>query len=337
MDRPTKSHRPPVVLALLGGLSIALIAATAGLSPAIAATSPTPTPPSVIVARDIAYESANPLLTPGVLDVYTPAAAGPWPVVVMFHGGPPLTKANLIQKAQEVVDLGFVVFAATWGAGGDFPPSYEELLAAKSQAACAVAFARTHAAEYGGDPVTMIVFGHSAGANMAALTAFARPEPTAGCLGGSELGAIDAMVTYEGDWVAMARDVPWDSQIAADPRILDGYTPWTFLPEHPGLRVVMLVSERPGVEHRVPDAAAVESFIAVRDPSGDLRGYLEADGAFADGVFDLAETQQVLYSALLAQGNPVSLDVMPGSTHLSLSDAGWEVFLAAFGKALAQA
>ena len=80
-------------------------------------------------------------------------------------------------------------------------PTYDELLAIQSQAACAVEFARAHAAEYGGDPATMIVFGHSAGANAAAMVAFARPEPTAGCLGGTTLGAIDALVTWEGDWL----------------------------------------------------------------------------------------------------------------------------------------
>jgi len=45
--------------------------------------------------------------------------------------------------------------------------------------------------------------------------------------------------------------------------------------------------------------------------------------------------QQLLFSVLKAQGNPVSLDVMPGSTHLSLSDEGWKIFLAAFPKAAA--
>ena len=96
-------------------------------------------------------------------------------------------------------------------------------------------------------PTTMVVFGHSAGANMAALVAFGQRSPVGGLpRGTTPVGPIDALVTYEGDWVAMARDVPWDSQITADPS-LDGYTPWTFLPEHPDLRVVMLVSEHPGV------------------------------------------------------------------------------------------
>jgi len=38
---------------------------------------------------------------------------------------------------------------------------------------------------------------------------------------------------------------------------------------------------------------------------------------------------------LREQGNPVSPDIMPRSTHLTLSDAGWRVFLEAFEKAAA--
>ena len=65
-----------------------------------------------------------------------------------------------------MADLGFVVFVPTWGpAWRRHAFTYERGLAINSQAACAVAFARAHAAEYGGDPATMIVFGHSGGAN----------------------------------------------------------------------------------------------------------------------------------------------------------------------------
>jgi hypothetical protein len=37
-----------------------------------------------------------------------------------------------------------------------------------------------------------------------------------------------------------------------------------------------------------------------------------------------------------AQGNPVTLDVMPDSSHAYLRGAGWDVFLAAFPKAAAK-
>ena len=84
------------------------------------------------------------------------------------------------------------------------------------------------------------------------------------------------------------------------------------------------------------DPWAADSWLAVRDPSGDLRRQFEANGAFSDGIVDQADMDQLLYSILKAQGNPVSLDLMPGSSHDRLSDAGWKVFLAAFPKAAAK-
>ena len=57
------------------GLMVVVLVAgcTSGASPtrAPAAT------PSVVVTSDVAYESTNPVLTPGALDVYAPATAGP--------------------------------------------------------------------------------------------------------------------------------------------------------------------------------------------------------------------------------------------------------------------
>ena len=316
------------------GTSLAAVATPAPTTTATTAPTPAPTP-SVVVTADVAYESANPLLLPGVLDVYAPAKAGPWPVVVMLHGGRG-DKGALLEHARKVADLGFVVFVPTWGAGGvgsNGLPSYDQLVAGRSQSACAIAFARTHAAEYGGDPAKLIVFGHSAGANMGAAVAFARPEPTTGCLGGTKVGAIDALVTWEGDWTAMDPRVGWDDAIAADPRLIEAYSPLSYVANDKDLKVVMLVSEHPGIERQVPDQTAIDAFLTVRDPSGDLRMQVDASGAFTDGVFDAVELQQLLFSILKAQGNPVSLDVMPGSTHVSLSDEGWKVFLAAFGKA----
>ena len=193
----------------------------------------------------------------------------------------------------------------------------------------------------------MIVFGHSGGAHAAAMVAFARPEPTAGCLGGPTLGAIDALVTWEGNWLLSVNAPDWDAALAADPRVMDVNTPWKYLAEHKDQKVVMLVSEDPNaslesefpgliVDRPVGDPWAADSWLAVRDPSGDLRRQLEANGALADGKLDLVDAQQLLYSVLKAQGNPVSLDVMPDSSHAWLAGKGWDVFLAAFPKAAAR-
>jgi dienelactone hydrolase len=334
---PTTAPAPPASTSLPS----AVVATPSPTGTATAAPSPTP---SVVWTFDVAYESANPPRVPGELDVAAPAEDGKWPVVVMFHGAPgnnPLSdRTTLSEEARRVADLGFVVFNASWGhlseaTAAEF--TYDEFAANNSQAACAVEFARSHAAEYGGDPSTMIVFGHSGGAHIGAMTVFARPEPSAACLGGTTLGPIDALVTWEGGWLLSVSVPGVLDAIDADPRILDALTPWKHLAEHRDQKVVMLVSEDPGVifEREVGDPWAPDSWLAVRDPSGDLRRQLEANGAFADGTLDFVEVQQLLFSVLEAQGNPVTLDVMPRSTHGRLSDAGWEVFLAAFPKAAA--
>jgi len=60
--------------------------------PSEAAATPTATPVATVrptltvtTTRSVAYESANPVLVPGELDVYAPAEAGRWPVVMLFR------------------------------------------------------------------------------------------------------------------------------------------------------------------------------------------------------------------------------------------------------------
>ena len=313
-------------------------------SPTMVVATPTPRPtPTVVATTNLAYESTNPVLVPGTLDVYAPSRAGAWPVVVMFHGAPgsdPLTdRSYLGMHARRVAELGFVVFNASWGQApgedGSEAPDADGLRAMQSQAACAVEFARAKASEFGGDPATMIVFGHSGGAHAAAMVAFNRPEPTVGCPGGATLGAIDALVTWEGNWLLSVNYPDWEGALAADPGVMDIVTPWKSLPGQADLKVVMLVSEHPGTffEREVGDPWAADSWLVVRDPSGDLRRQLEANGAITDGILDFVDVQRLLYSVFEAQGNPVSLDVMPESVHDRLGAAGWPVFLAAFQKA----
>jgi hypothetical protein len=172
------------------------------------------------------------------------------------------------------------------------------------------------------------------------MVAFARPEPTRGCLGGPTLGAIDALVTWEGNWLLSPTYPDWNAIIAEDPRVMDVNTPWKYLPEHKDLKVVMLVSENRnadlGVDRALPDPQAADAFFAPRDPTGVLRRQLEANGALADGTIGQADMQQLMYSVLKAQGNSVTLDVMPGSTFEHVAGAGWDVFLTAFPKATAK-
>jgi acetyl esterase/lipase len=300
---------------------------------------PTASPLAIVETIDVAYETPDPRLQPGLLDVFAPTTAGPWPVAVMFHGSPPTnTKSTWQSRARDLASHGFVVFVPSWGhAAGTAlaSPGYDELRTGIAETACAVAFAQSHARSYGGDPSTTVVFGHSAGANVASVIAFARPAPTAGCIGATSLGPIHALVSWDGDWMMI--DPTWDAALAADPRLFDLYTPLASVAAHKDLRVVMLRSKVTGPYIRyLEDPAVMDAFFAVRDPAGNLREQVESLGSLADGQYDLLELQAFFYAYLEANGNPVTLEVLPGTTHDIMSDEAVPVLLAAFGTAAVQ-
>ncbi len=137
-------------LALLSGCqSIAFGIANAGISPP---------------AASVVYDTRQNLS----LDVYRPAGAanGPLPVVVFIYGGSWKrgSRAQYAFVGQRLAQEGMLAIVADYRT---FPrttfPGFVE------DAAGAVAWARRHAADYGGDPQRLFVAGHSAGAQIAAL------------------------------------------------------------------------------------------------------------------------------------------------------------------------
>jgi acetyl esterase/lipase len=102
------------------------------------------------------------------LDVYAPVAAKGAPVVVSIHGGA-LREGDKSKEAfvgHLLARAGFVAVVINYRLSpGVMHPAHVE------DAAHAVAWARTNAARYGGDPQKLFVIGHSAGAYLAALLA----------------------------------------------------------------------------------------------------------------------------------------------------------------------
>jgi acetyl esterase/lipase len=286
----------------------------------------------VTVTRDVTYGATGASTEPNKLDVYAPTKLGPWPVVVMFHGGG-VSKSSYGAQASHVAADGSVVFVPNWAPAGPGVPTPAQFKAYESEGACAVAFARSHAAEYGGDTNTLILFGHSAGANLAGGIAFTRPSPTPGCPGGASLGPIHALVTWDGDW--SMTDPSWDATLRADSASWTTFTPVTHIASDRTLKVVMLTSGVVGGYARnLSDQAAADAFFGLRDPSGLLHQQVEAIGALDDGSFDIQEIQQLLFTLLEAQGNPVTLTELPGTSHDSfggaMNDEAMAVFVAAF-------
>ena len=101
-----------------------------------------------------------------MLDVYAPTQGKNHPVVVWIHGGGWRRgdKADVHNKPKAFTEKGFVLVSISYR----FVPNVTVDQIA-GDVAKAIRWTHDHAKEYGGDPNTMIVMGHSAGAQLAAL------------------------------------------------------------------------------------------------------------------------------------------------------------------------
>lgn len=103
-----------------------------------------------------------------VLDVYTPAerSAGGLPVVFWIHGGgwQAGDKADVGLKPRVLAERGFVFVSTNYRLLPEVP--MEVLI---DDVARALAWVHRHVAAHGGDPGRIVVGGHSAGAQLAAL------------------------------------------------------------------------------------------------------------------------------------------------------------------------
>lgn len=101
-----------------------------------------------------------------VLDIYSPANAKNLPVVFWIHGGGWAAgdKSDVKLKPQMFMDKGFVFVSTNYRLwpGVDMGTIIRDV-------AKAFGWANKHIAEYGGDPKRVLVGGHSAGAQLAAI------------------------------------------------------------------------------------------------------------------------------------------------------------------------
>lgn len=116
------------------------------------------------VKRDIPY--AEPAHERQVLDIYAPKGAKNLPVVFWIHGGGWQVgdKRDVQVKPQVFVDKGFVFVSTNYRLLPDVDMGTLIRDVAKS-----LRWVHDHIAEYGGDPKRILVMGHSAGAQLAAI------------------------------------------------------------------------------------------------------------------------------------------------------------------------
>ncbi|HKI18963.1 MAG TPA: family 16 glycoside hydrolase [Isosphaeraceae bacterium] len=116
------------------------------------------------VKRDIPY--AAPPHERQVLDVYSPPGAKDRPVVFWIHGGgwQAGDKSSVQIKPKAFTDKGFVFVSTNYRL---LP--HVEMVTIVGDIAKSIRWVHDHIAEYGGDPRRLLVMGHSAGAQLAAL------------------------------------------------------------------------------------------------------------------------------------------------------------------------
>jgi acetyl esterase/lipase len=116
------------------------------------------------IKRDVPY--ATPAQERQVLDVYSPPHAKDLPVVFWIHGGGWQTgdKASVQIKPQAFMDKGFVFVSTNYR----LLPQVDMGTIVRDIAR-SIHWVHDHIAEYGGDPQRLLVMGHSAGAQLAAL------------------------------------------------------------------------------------------------------------------------------------------------------------------------
>jgi acetyl esterase/lipase len=158
------------------------------------------------VERDIRY--GDPAVERHILDVYAPDDAKNAPVVFWIHGGgwQAGDKAQVAVKPKAFVEKGYVFVSTNYRL---FPKVDMETI----HRDCAKAIRWTHdnIAKHGGDPKRIIVGGHSAGAELAALLcadeSYLKAE-------GLSLAIIKGCIPVDGD----TYDIPLQIEVARDLR-----------------------------------------------------------------------------------------------------------------------
>lgn len=143
------------------------------------------------VKKNIPY--VDPANERQMLDVYSPPNAKKLPVVFWIHGGgwQAGDKAGVQPKAQAFVDKGFVFVSTNYRLLPDVDMATIIRDVAKS-----IHWVHDHIAEYGGDPQRLLVMGHSAGAQLAAIVSIDERYLKAE---GLSLAIIKGCVPVDGD------------------------------------------------------------------------------------------------------------------------------------------
>jgi acetyl esterase/lipase len=256
-----------------------------------------------------------------LMDVYTPAGEGPWPVVVAFHGLDSDGKdgEDTVMVAEAAVAEGMVVFAPSWIVWRPGIPPVPVALEAyqewKSAVFCAVAFAQQSAPGYGGDPDNTIVYGFSAGAGFAlAVSVDSSGDSIPGCETDAPPEPVSGAVLGDGEYWLHSQnfDAAFEVDTAAMQAELAALVDPTYWPADLDAEFFLWVADGGTGPRAIDDPSDPSGWFAHRDSDGSIQRDLERLNQFEDGVVTFVDAGQLLELRLSEAGIEVTLDRYPG-------------------------
>jgi len=268
------------------------------------------------------------------MDAYVPVGAGPWPILVTFHGNSADgkdTRSNTI-IAEEAARRGMLVVAPTWIAGDPFPLGVDDIVALRHAGNCATAAAQDWAAELGGDVSETVVHGFSAGTGPALAATVAPMDGVPGCRTPAAPASVAGAVLGDGEF--FYHSAPFDGAFAEDlgamQREVAALSDPRRWPADLGARVYVWAAEAGTAPRPVadPDGDAF-AWLPSRDPDGTIRADLDDLGALDDGIVDYLDAARFIDRRLGGAGVDVEFQVYPGGH--SVADKVDEVVTAILG------
>lgn len=215
---------------LLSGLSFLLVGCSSHIG-----KPPDPQPEPLVTSYDVVRDIVfTPDTWPQKLlaDIYVPRGAGPWPGVLLIHGGgwESGDREQVRSLAERLAGRGFATFNTTYRFAPEhcFPAQLEDVQ-------LALRWMQTHAAEYRMRPERFGAFGYSAGGHLAALLGTLSPGNA--LASGPRLAAVAAggtptdLTKFEG-----GRLVPQllGTSLQANPELYRSASPVTYIsPDDP--------------------------------------------------------------------------------------------------------
>ena len=207
------------------------------IEPTTAPAAEAPAPAGVTQALTI-ESSKNIAFTPNqgipLLDVYAPGEPGPWPVVVVIPSA--LGREAMASVSKAIAAEGAVVYDATVLVDVPFSQAIE-------QTACAVRFAQSTAADYGGDPGSITLLGLNPGAAASAVVALAGDDFAGDCLYEDQSGLPNAVVLIEGpyDYITKGyKEIDHSFLKDEDPELYEAINPYTHIGRNPELKIRLI-------------------------------------------------------------------------------------------------